>query len=53
MCPERVANLLEHGSCRCLRKCDTQFTVPEVVPLRQAFHQLHDAEQSFLIQTMF
>ena len=52
MCPKLVANLLEHGICRCLRNCYHPFTRSEVVSLRQAFHQLHHTEQSFLIQTM-
>ena len=52
MCPQRTANLLKHGSCKCLRNCYQPFTISEVASLRQAFHQLHHTEQPFLIQTM-
>ena len=52
MCPKRVANLFENGRCRCQRNCYQPFTLSEIVSLRQAFHQLHHTEQSFLIQTM-
>ena len=52
MCPKRVANVLKNGRCRCQRHCYQPFTHSEVVSLRQAFHQLHHTEQSFLIQTM-
>ena len=52
MCPKLVANLLDHGICRCLRNCYQPFNHSDVVSLRQAFHQMHHTEQSFLIQAM-
>ena len=52
MCHQRLTDLLAHGNYKCMRKCYAPFTVSEVLSLRQAFHQLHHTEHSFLIQTM-